>query len=243
MAKRSKPSRPTSPIAAAAQKLFDRFPVAHGADALVCKELLDAVIADQQPLDLNETLLTNDVVAHTWRLQRLRSIEGTLFTPPNAGSQQTSLSPASYAETDENIEALDTPTEVLVQRPATRQERARLVEEFKRDHPEKYQEHLRRRAEAHAEILAFIPPLLLKPKRPATMSAEETNRLDAEAFKQNSREIEVIADLAGTTESRRNEALRELERYQTKRHAQAHPEKIVDAEFTEVPAPKRRRRS
>src|SRR5690349_15176305 len=35
MPKQSKTSKPTSSVAAAAQKLFDRFPVAHGADAPV----------------------------------------------------------------------------------------------------------------------------------------------------------------------------------------------------------------
>ena len=62
---------------------------------------------------------------------------------------------------DEVREWLSTPTEVLAQRPRTDQDRARLVEEFKRDHPEKYQEHLRRRAEARARVTATLPPSFL----------------------------------------------------------------------------------
>jgi hypothetical protein len=117
------------------------------------------------------------------------------------------------------------------------------VEEFKRDHPEKYQEHLRRRAEAGARITATLPPSFLTPKPPSTVSAEEANRSDAEAFKQNSREIEVVDDLSGKTEARRNQALRELERYLSEHPVQEHPEEILDAEFTEAPVPKLRRRS
>ena len=57
----------------------------------------------------------------------------------------------------------------------------------------------------------------------------------AEAFKKNIREIDLISRLIALAESRRNAALRELERYRATRLARDRND-IVDAEYTEFSA-------
>jgi hypothetical protein len=249
MAKRSKPSTTLpSPILAAAQKLMVRFPVTTEADAPAFKELLDAVVEALQPRDIIEMGWVMDVGAHTWRVQHLRSVEATLLTPESADPRQALHSPAIQAQMDENLVWFSTPIAVLDQRPRTEQERQRLVEEFARDHPEKYQQHLRDQADSHKraleEFATIIPSKLSRPEPTQhTMSADEANRLAAEVFKKNSRDIDLTSRQSALYEALRNTALRELERYRSVRQAGAHPEEILDAEYTEAAPPKRQRRS
>ena len=71
---------------------------------------------------------------------------------------------------------------------------------------------------------------------------EDAHRLVADAFKKNSREIDLISRLIALAESRRNAALRELDRYRSTRTGRARPEEITEVEYTEVPLLKRQRK-
>ncbi len=112
------------------------------------------------------------------------------------------------------------------------------MQEFADQHPEKYEQHLQRRVQAGKQLEQLFPSLLSKPElTPQTTSADDAHRLAADAFKQNSREIDQISRLIALHESRRNAALRELERYQAVRRARAPRDDILDAEYTEAPPP------
>ncbi len=99
MAKRSKTPKLPKLVSAAAQKLFDRFPVAFGEDKAVYEGLLSAFMEALQPVDINEEAIASDVAYHTWVIQRLRSTEARLLThesaPPPQGSFQSKGPPNS----------------------------------------------------------------------------------------------------------------------------------------------------
>jgi hypothetical protein len=238
MAKRSKTPKLPTLFSAAAQKLFDRFPVAYEEDKVVYEGLLRAFMEELQPDDCIEEALACDVAYHTWVIQRLRSTEAGLLTHESAPSPQVSLPSKGPPNSDELMAYLATPTEVLAQRPQGNEERERLLQEFIRDHPEKFEQHLQRRAEAGKQLEQLFPSLLSKPEpTPQRTSADDAHRLDAEAFKKNSREIDQISRQIALHESRRGAALRELERYQAVRRARAPRDEILDAEYTEAPPP------
>jgi hypothetical protein len=243
MAKRSKtPTRP-SLIPAAAQKLFDRFPVAHVEDAPAYNELVNAVMETLRPKNLIATMLAHDVAYATWRVQQLRSIEAALLTPESTASQQTSSAALAEARAAEMRPWLATPREVLMKRPKDEKERARLEAEFARDHPEAYAKHLQDRAEASERFAAELLPAMSMPKpTPQVISADEAARLAAETFKKNSREIDLISHHIALFEARCYAALREFERYQAGHPAHAQSEVILDAEYTEARSPKRQTR-
>lgn len=238
MAKRSKTPKLPTLFSAAAQKLFDRFPVAYGEDRAVYEGLLSAFMEALRPEDCIEETLACDVAYHTWVIQRLRSTEARLLTHESAPSPQASLQSKGPPNSDELIETYQTPAEVLAQRPRDNEERDRLLQEFIHDHPEKFEQHLQRRAQAGKQLEQLFPSLLSKPEpTPQTTSADDAHRLAAEAFKKYSREIDQISRQIALHESRRSAALQELERYQAVRRARAPRDEILDAEYTEAPPP------
>jgi hypothetical protein len=238
MAKRSKTPKLPKLVSAAAQKLFDRFPVAFGEDKAVYEGLLSAFMEALQPEDINEEAIASDVAYHTWVIQRLRSTEARLLTHESAPPPQVSLRSKGPPNSDELMAYLATPAEVLAQRPRDNEERNRLLQEFIRDHPEKFEQHLQRRAQAGKQLERLFPSLLSKPEpTPQTTSADDAHRLAADAFKKNSREIDQISRQIALHESRRSAALRDLERHQAARRARGSRDEILDAEYTEAPPP------
>jgi hypothetical protein len=230
-------------MSAVARRLFERFPVATGNDASDHQALLNAVFETLQPQDIIEEVYALDYAYNTWEAQRLRSIQATFFTSESALSDQTFYSPAILAHIHEIREAFGTPVPVLMQRPHNDQERKRLTEEYIRNHPEEYEEELRRRAEIGERIAATLPsPERIPKPTQQTVSAEEARRSTADAFKKNSREIDLISRLIALAETRRDAALHEFECYQTIRRARQGPEEILDAEYTEPRPPRQQRK-
>jgi hypothetical protein len=241
--KRSKTARLPNLIPAAAQKLFGRFPVARGEDTAVYEELVRATMEALQPKDFIEAILAQDVANHTWEIQRLRSIEATLLTDESALPQQRPPGLRGPPNIDEVMEFMRAPVEVLALRPKDSEELARFVQEFARQHPEKYERHLQKQREGPKSLDEIIGSSRSEPE-PAQqiVPSDDAHRLAADAFKKYSREIDLISRLIALAESRRNAALRELNRYRSTRTGRARPEEITEVEYTEVPLRKRQRK-
>jgi hypothetical protein len=191
-----------------------------------------------QPKDFIEETLARDVADHTWDVRRLRSIEARMLTLESAPLPQASLQSKGPPNVDQLIEYFTTPAEVLARRPRDNEERARMVQEFAGQYPEKYERYLQRQREGPKSVAEIIgsSPSEPEPVHP-TVPADAAHRLATDAFKNNSREIDQISRLIALHESRRNAALRELERYQAVRRARAPHHEILDAEYTEAPPP------
>ncbi len=243
MGKRSKTPGLPSTIPAIAKRLLNRFPVTNGDDASDYERLLAEVISELHSQGIIETMLAKDVADHTWEIQRLRSIEATLLTDESALPQQRSPRLYGPPNIDDVMEFMRAPVEVLAQRPKDTKELARFVQEFARQHPEKYEKHLQRQREGPKSLDEIIGSSPSKPE-PAQqiVPADDAHRLAADAFKKNSREIDLISRLIALAESRRNAALRELDHYRSTRTGRARPEEITEVEYTEVPLPKRQRK-
>jgi hypothetical protein len=219
------------------RKLLDRFPVAHRDDASDYQSLLGAVFKTLQPQDIIEELLARDVADLAWEVQRLRTVETILFT--SAPEPSHWFSPFDKVRAELAAARAAHGGSLLpmhMRRPNTDQERGDRHEEDCEDHPEEDdEEYAWDDADRAGKPAAAFGSGGLRP-RPLQRSAstEEARRSAAEAFKKNSRAIDQISRLIALAETRRNQALREFERYQTARQARPRPEEIVDAEYTEA---------
>jgi hypothetical protein len=237
MAKRMRtPSLPRT-ISPVTRKLLDRFPVAHRDDASDYQALLGAVFETLQPQDVIEELLARDVADLAWEVQRLRTVEAILLT--SAPEPSHWFSPFDKVRAEIAAARAAHGGSLLpmhMRRPYPDQERVDLQEEYCEDHPaEDDEEYPWDDAEKAGKPAAAFGSGVSRP-RPSQQSAstEERRRFAADAFKKNSRTIDQINRLTALAETRRNQALREFERYQTARRARPRPEEIVDAEYTEA---------
>jgi hypothetical protein len=242
MAKRMRtPSLPQT-ISPVTRKLLDRFPIAHRDDASDYQALLGAVFETLQPQDIIEELLVRDVADLAWEVQRLRTVEAILLTSAPEPSHWFSPFDKVRAELAAARAARGGSLLPLhMRRPNTDRERVDLPGEDCEDHPEEDDaEDPWDDAEQAGKPAAAFGSGGSRPGPPQqSVSTEEARRSAADAFKKNSRAIDQISRLIALAETRRNQALREFERYHTARQARPRPEEIVDAEYTEAP-PQRR---
>jgi hypothetical protein len=205
-------SKISSRVPSALEKLLHRSDLATGENAEVYDAIITGVVAALDPQDTIEAFFIRDIVDGEWEIMRLQKIQAVLFSADSSNHEVIS--------------------EIMSDRERARRV-ALVLSRAARAQAKANDKPLERSENSNQPVLAQAALKLLTTL--ATVPDDAAVEL-TRGYKKHAVEIERISRMIAVAQSRRNAALRELERYREASARRQRPSQpIVDAEFTDAP--------